>query len=166
MQVSYKLESLQSTAKNRKRCLKLPSACYLSLPRKSASSPARKTHHRITAVSDLPKPANAVLTARYPTKGKNWQQEKVKTTKYRKFQVTSPASFFIMKHKKRKKSKKGQRINQLLKRKILHKQNHTAPSFDVLQMNKEIKDGPCNLPPLAQLLLHAFTLTDKQVIQS
>lgn len=69
---------MQSTAKkNRKQCLKLPSAYYFSLPRKSVSSPARKTHHRITAATELPKNVNAVLTARYPTQGKNWQQEKV-----------------------------------------------------------------------------------------
>lgn len=168
MQVSYKLESLcKAGLKNRKRWLKLPVAYYFSLPRKSVSSPARKAHQRITAVSELPKHVNACSQPGTQLRGKTGNKEKAKTTKPRKSQVASPAPFFTMSHKKRKKPLRNiSGIISCWRENFLHKQNHTAPSFDILQVNKEIKAGPCNLSPLAQLLLCAFTFTDRQLIQS
>lgn len=169
MQVSYKLESLcKALLQNTKRCLNLPAGLfyYSSLPRKSVSSPARKAHHRITAVSELPKHVNARSQPGTQLRGNTGNKKKSRwqNTENLKLQVQHHSLLWTT--KKEKYPRNISAIISCWRENFLQKQNHTAPSFDILQVNKEIKYEPCNLPPLAQLLLCAFTLTEKQVIQS
>lgn len=100
-----------------------------------------------------------------PNQGEKLATRKSQDNKIQK--ISSHKSSVILYYETQKKKKNPRKASGLIscwREKFLHKQNHTAPSFDILQMNKDIKEGPCNLPPLAQLLLRAFTLDRKSVV--